>query len=296
MQGGERYYSINEYLRNEFGQKTVKLSLDAGFTCPNRDGRIGYGGCAFCSVMGSGDKASDISSQIELLAGKWPGAKYLAYFQSFTNTYAPVDVLRKTYYKALDDDRISGIAIATRPDCLGDDVLALLDEINRDHFMWVELGLQTSNDEVSRAMGTGHTSQDFVDSVSKLNALGIKTVAHILLGLPGETREDMFRTVRFACNQGIFGLKLHMLNVIKGTRLYETMPDYKPFKSIDEYTDLVVDLLTVIPPDVTIHRLTADVPRPVLVSPSWSYKKRTILNTINKKLADRDLRQGCKLE
>jgi radical SAM protein (TIGR01212 family) len=306
MQGGERYNSISNFLKSEFGRKTVKLSIDAGFTCPNRDGSKGYGGCAFCSGGGSGELAASmtgdsasvsasITEQIGRLSEKWPDACYLAYFQSFTNTYAPVDVLRERFYAALDDPRISGIAIATRPDCLGNDVLDLLEEINRSHFMWVELGLQSIHDSTLKAMNTCYTVSDYDRAAAALAERGIRVVTHLILGLPGETQEMMLQSLKHVCSRQVFGIKLHLMNIIKTSPLYETMPDYVPFGSIEEYVDLVVRCLEIIPPEVTIHRLTGDVPRKLLVSPEWSYKKRTILNAINRELALRGTFQGSAL-
>lgn len=306
MQGGERFNSISDFLKSEFGRKTVKLSIDAGFTCPNRDGSKGFGGCAFCSEGGSGELAShalssedgyasSISEQIDRLSEKWPDACYLAYFQSFTNTYAPVEVLRSRYYAALDDGRISGIAIATRPDCLGDDVLDLLGEINRGHFMWVELGLQSVHDATLKDMNTCYTYQDYEAAASALISRGIRVVTHLILGLPGESEEMMLESVRKVCSLPLFGIKLHLMNIVKTSPLYGEMPDYVPFDSIEEYADLVVRCLEFIPPEVTIHRLTGDVPRRILVSPEWSYRKRTILNMINSELKRRDTRQGTKV-
>lgn len=306
MQGGERYNSISNFLKDEFGRKTVKLSIDAGFTCPNRDGSKGYGGCAFCSGGGSGELAASmtedsasvsasITEQIGRLSEKWPDACYLAYFQSFTNTYAPVDVLRDRFYAALDDPRICGIAIATRPDCLDDDVLDLLEEINRSHFMWVELGLQSIHDSTLKAMNTCYTVSDYDRASAALAERGIRVVTHLILGLPGETQEMMLQSLKHVCRRQVFGIKLHLMNVIKTSPLYETMPGYVPFDSIEEYVDLVVRCLETIPSEVTIHRLTGDVPRRLLVSPEWSYKKRTILNAINRELALRGTCQGSAL-
>lgn len=306
MQGGERYNSISNYLKKEFGRKTVKLSIDAGFTCPNRDGRKGYGGCAFCSGGGSGELAAhmtegsasiaaSITEQISRLSYKWPDACYLSYFQSFTNTYAPVDVLRDRFYAALDDPRISGIVIATRPDCIGDDVLDLLEDISRDHFMWVELGLQSIHDNTLKAMNTCYTVSEYDLAVARLTRRGIRVVTHLILGLPGETREMMLGSLSHVCSRPVFGIKLHLMNIIKTSPLYEEMPDYVPFDSIDEYVDLVVRCLELIPPEITIHRLTGDVPRKLLVSPEWSYKKRTILNAVNRELALRGTYQGSAL-
>lgn len=296
MQSGERYYSISNYLKEHFGYKTVKLSIDAGFTCPNRDGTVGTGGCAFCSGGGSGELSSTIEEQIELLKDKWPDAAYLAYFQSFTNTYAPVEELREKYYSALKDPRVKGIAIATRPDCLGDDVLDLLSEINKDYFLWIELGLQSIHNRTTEYLGIGYGLETYDEAMRKLNERGIKVVSHIILGLPGESKQDMMESVEHVCKMGTWGIKLHLLNIVKTARLYQMIPDYVPFESIDEYTDLVVDLLEIIPPDVTIHRLTGDVPRKLLVSPEWSYHKRTILNEINRKLKVRNTNQGAKLK
>lgn len=304
MQGGERYNSISDFLKKEFGGKTVKLSVDAGFTCPNRDGSKGSGGCRFCSEGGSGELAAHSSSmaesvteQINRLSAKWPDANYIAYFQSFTNTYAPVEVLKERYYAALDDPRISGIAIATRPDCLPDDVLDLLEEINKEHFMWVELGLQSVHKETQTAMNLCYTTDDYDRAALELKRRGIRFVTHLILGLPGETEDMMFGSLRYVCDDPArrpFGLKLHLMNIVKTSPLYKDMPDYVPFDSIESYVDLVVRCLEKIPPEITIHRLTGDVPRKILVSPEWSYRKRTILNAINKELALRDTYQGAR--
>ena len=260
----------------------------------------------FCSEGGSGELAShasssavdysaSISEQIDRLSEKWPDACYLAYFQSFTNTYAPVEVLRSRYYAALDDPRISGIAIATRPDCLGCDVLDLLEEISRDHYIWVELGLQSTHNETLKAMNTCYTYEDYEAAARQLISRGIRVVTHLILGLPGESRDMMLESVRKVCSLPVFGIKLHLMNIVKTSPLYKAMPDYVPFDSIEEYADLVVRCLEIIPPEVTIHRLTGDVPRKILVSPEWSYRKRTILNMINSELKSRGTCQGAAL-
>ena len=310
MQGGVRFNSIGSELRKQFGRRTVKLSIDAGFTCPNRDGTCGYGGCAFCSGGGSGELAShieadslslrqsvseSISEQITLLSDKWPDAAYIAYFQSHTNTYAPVQVLRSLYYEALNDPRVSGIAIATRPDCLGPDVLDLLEEISHDHFMWVELGLQTIHPDTSEAMGIGYTLDVYDQAVNDLISRDIRVVTHLILGLPGETNDMMLDSVRYVCSQPVYGIKLHLMNVVKTSRLSEMMPDYVPFDSIEDYVSLVIKCLEIIPEDITIHRLTGDVPRRLLIAPEWSFRKRTILNMINRELARLDTYQGAAL-
>ncbi len=294
MQGGERYNSISDYLKSYFGCKTVKLSIDAGFTCPNRDGSLGIGGCAFCSSEGSGELASTISEQIDLLSEKWKDVKYLAYFQSHTNTYAPVEILRRKYMEALNDERISGIVIATRPDCLDEDVLELLDEINQNHFLWVELGLQTIHPNTADMMNIGYHIETYDKAVDDLLKRNIRVVTHLILGLPGESDEEMLESLKYVVQKPIFGLKLHLLNVVAGSTLHAMLPDYVSFGNIDDYVDLVIRCLQIIPPEITIHRLTGDVPRKILVSPDWSYKKRTILNKINYELKKRNTYQGEK--
>lgn len=289
-----RIYSIGTYLKEHFGKKMVKLSIEAGFTCPNRDGSVGYGGCKFCSSGGSGELASNIRDQIELLKNKWPNVGYLAYFQSHTNTYAPIDILREKFYAALSHPEIEGIAIATRPDCLDDDVLELLSEINKEHFMWVELGLQSIHNATLDSMNIGYQLSDYDRAVCELRKRGIKTVVHLILGLPGETQDDMLSSLDYVCSSSIFGIKLHLMNIVRSSPLYQEMPDYVSFNSIEEYVDLVIRMIERIPPHVTIHRLTGDVPRMLLVSPEWSYKKRTILNSINNGLRARDTYQGAK--
>ena len=296
-----RINTINTYLKKEFGGKVVKLSLDGGFTCPNRDGSKGVGGCLFCSASGSGDMAAgsgdisaDLDSQIGLLSDKWPDAKYLAYFQSHTNTYAPVEELRAKFYAALDHPQVSGIAIATRPDSIPDDVLDLLAELNEKTFLWVELGLQTMHQGTMDAMNLCYTLSEYDDAVDRLISRGIKVVVHLILGLPGESREMMLESVKHVCSQPIFGLKLHMFNLVKGSRMELTHPDYVSFETIDEYVDLLISAVELVPPSVTLHRISGDAPRSTLIAPEWSYMKRTILNTIHKEMRDRNTWQGRK--
>lgn len=291
----QRFYSINSYLKEYFGRKMVKLSIEAGFTCPNRDGKVGYGGCKFCSSGGSGELASNISDQIELLRDKWPNAGHLAYFQSHTNTYASVDILREKYNAALSHPDIEGIVISTRPDCLDEEVLNLLSEINENHFMWIELGLQTIHDKTLDNMNIGYHLIDFHHAMTELSNRNIKAVVHLILGLPGETEEDMFKSLHYVTNSGVFGIKIHLMNIVSSSPLYKEMPDYVSFGSLESYVDLVVRMIEEIPPNITIHRLTGDIPRNLLVSPEWSYKKRTILNSINRELNNRDTYQGAKL-
>ena len=305
-----RINMISPWLKNHYEElglsapaKIVKLSLDGGFTCPNRDGSKGTGGCLFCSESGSGDMASSVAGtpgsamnrQIRLLSEKWPSdkydLKYIAYFQSHTNTYAPADELRAKFEAALETPGVIGLAIATRPDCLPDDVLELLSELNQKTFMWVELGLQTIHDETASAMNLCHNLADYDEAVRKLSARGIRIVTHLILGLPGETREMMLESVRHACRD-TFGLKLHMLNVVRGSGMAEAMPDYIPFESMEDYIDLLISALEIVPPEITLHRISGDAPRSTLIAPSWSYKKRTILNTIHREMRVRNTWQG----
>ena len=294
-----RINTINTYLKNQFGGKVVKLSLDGGFTCPNRDGSKGVGGCLFCSASGSGDMAdgsgnifADLNNQIRLLSDKWSDAKYLAYFQSHTNTYAPVDELRQKFYSALEHPQVSGIAIATRPDCIPDDVLDLLSELNEKTFLWVELGLQTTHQKTMNEMNLCYTLKEYDEAAERLLKRNIKVVTHLILGLPGETHEMMLESVKHVCKQNIFGLKLHMFNLVKGSQMELTHPDYVSFKSIDEYVDLLISAVELIPPTVTLHRISGDAPRSTLIAPEWSYMKRTILNKIHKEMKNRNTWQG----
>lgn len=303
--------SISSYLKEEFGGKVIKLSIDGGFTCPNRDGSKGTGGCIFCSAAGSGDLASDIPSQIKLLSDKWPNAEhYLAYFQSHTNTYAPVEQLRRQYDEALAHPNVHGLVIATRPDCLSEEILDLLAEFNEKTFLWVELGLQTIHEDTAELINRCYSLSVYDDAIEGLRKRGIKVVTHLIFGLPGETHEQMLESVRYVCRdlaasnshgtshtpERIFGIKIHMLNLVKGSRMEKLYPDYVSFDSIEEYVDLVIRALEIIPPEITIHRMSGDAPRPTLISPKWSYKKRTILNSIHQQLRARKTWQGAKFE
>lgn len=298
-----RINMLSQYLKKDLGIKTIKLSLDGGFTCPNRDGKLGYLGCSFCSEMGSGDNASQIKNdvsqainqQIALVSKKWPKASYIAYFQNFTSTYGPVEKLRKLYYSALKDPRITGIAIATRPDCLGDDVLDLLSEINNSHYLWVELGLQTASDKTASSFGRMYETRVYDEAALKLNQRGIRFVTHLLLGLPGETKKDMRDSLIHALDSKPWGLKFHLLNIVKGTRMANEMPDYVPFDSPEEYVSLVCDLLEIVPYHIVIHRLSADSPGDKLIAPKWAYRKRLLINMINEELKARNSFQGSKL-
>ena len=281
------YLSIGSYLKNRFGRRIVKLSIDGGFTCPNRDGTKGLGGCVFCSQEGSGELASTLDhldDQILALSKKWPDSQYLAYFQSHTNTYGPVDILRGKYLKALQYPEVIGLAIGTRPDCLPVETIELLSELNEKTFLWVELGLQTIHKGTAESMNLGYSLDDFNQAMDKLRKSNIKTVVHLILGLPGESREMMEASLDYVCKENPFGIKLHMLNIIKGSPMETQYPNYQPFPSLEEYVELITHLLKRVPPNITVHRLTGDVPRDLLIAPSWSYKKMTILNEINNKM------------
>ncbi len=293
--GEQRFHSISTWLKRQFGEKTIKLAIDGGFTCPNRDGSKGHGGCLFCSDNGAGEFASNVEDQIQLYADKWPNARYLGYFQNHTNTYAPVEELREKYEAILANPKIEGLVIGTRPDCLSEEVLDLLGEINKTHFLWIELGLQTMHEETAELINRCYSLDVFEKAMEGLRSREIKTVVHLILGLPGETREMMLDSVRYVANQpDLFGMKLHLLNVVKGSRMAQDYSEYQPFASIEEYVNLVVECLELIPPQVTIHRLTGDAPRSILITPPWSFNKRTILNSINEQLHLRDTWQGKK--
>lgn len=295
--GDKRFYQASKWLKDYFGKKTIKLSIDGGFTCPNRDGSKGYGGCSFCSDSGSGEFASNIEDQINLLSDKWSDAKYLAYFQNHTNTYAPLEELREKYYAVLNNKKIEGLVIGTRPDCLDEDVLELLDEINKTNFLWIELGLQTIHQATADSFNRCYNLETFDKAVNELHKRNIKFVVHLILGLPGENEEMMLESVKYISKiPGLFGVKLHLLNIVKGSAMEKSHGNYNSFNSIDEYVDLIVKCLELIPPHVTIHRLTGDAPRPILLTPAWSFNKRTILNRIDEQLHLRDTWQGKKYE
>lgn len=293
-------YTINDFLKNKFGEKVVKLSLDGGFTCPNRDGTKAYGGCTFCSSSGSGEMTSkviDMDEQVKLLQNKWPKAqKYLAYFQSYTNTYGEIEKLKTLFYKALAYPNVVGIAIATRPDCLSEEVLDLLSEINKNHFLWIELGLQTIHEKTAIDINRAYPLSEYDKAVLELKKRNINFVTHLILGLPNEDKNDMIASLDYVCKDKPFGLKLHMLNIVKGSAMEKTHTNYSFFNSIEDYSSFVADLIERIPKDITIHRLNGDAPRNILISPDWSYKKRTILNQIHNNLKERNSYQGKSLE
>ena len=299
--GDKRYYALNYYLRNKYKQKVFKISLDAGFTCPNRDGSLAKGGCYFCSASGSGDFAGKRSHTIDeqfanikqSMQRKWAKGKYIAYFQAFTNTYAPVEVLKALYEEAIKLPDVVGLAIATRPDCLDKDTIALLAKLNQKTNLWVELGLQTVHEKTSKAMNMHYNYADFSAALLGLQAQNIKTVTHIILGLPGESIEDMSFTANTIADLPIQGLKIHLLHLMLGTplaNLYANSPF--PFLSKEVYVNLVADILEIISPEIVIHRLTGDSPRDLLIGPQWSLNKWEVLNSIEDCLVARDTWQG----
>lgn len=289
------YLSFNKYLKDKFGQKVYKISLDGGFTCPNRDGKAGTRGCIFCSKGGSGDFAESremsITEQIESgkkkVERKIKSGKYIAYFQAFTNTYAPVEILRQKYEEAINHPDIVALSIATRPDCLGDDVLRLLDEMNKIKPVFVELGLQTIHQKSAKYIRRGYDLSVYDKAVRDLTKIGVNVVVHVILGLPNESENDMLETVKYVCESGANGIKLQLLHVIDGTDLAK---DYEKglFKTLefDEYVNLIVKCVKIIPKDIVIHRLTGDGAKKDLIAPLWSADKKRVLNAINKALME----------
>lgn len=293
--GSVHYNSIGVWLRKEFNCQVSKLSLDGGFTCPNRDGSKGLGGCIFCGYDGSGHFSSSISAvenQIHLLSRKWPKGKYIAYFQSFTSTYAPPHILREKYEEALSIKGVVGLAIATRPDCLSMDIINVLHELSKRTFLWVELGLQTIHDETALLVNRCYPTKTYDKAVEDLNAAGIKTVTHLIFGLPGETRDNMFASAAHVAKQSPFGIKLHHLYLMKGSSLAESKTQDIPFMTRKQYIDLVVDVLEIMPQSVTVHRLTGDAPIHLLIEPIWSKDKRAVLNGIQQEFKRRGTYQG----
>ncbi|MGL5256613.1 MAG: TIGR01212 family radical SAM protein [Proteocatella sp.] len=301
MTNGDLYFSLNSYLKKKFGCKIVKLSIDGGFSCPNRDGKIAYGGCIFCSDHGSGEFAGDkhlpiheqMQSQVSLLNTKWPDSKYIAYFQNFTNTYDSIENLRKKYDEALSFPNVVGLAIATRPDCLSEDVLALLEEYNSKTFLWVELGLQSIHEKTADFIRRGYPLKTFDKAMENLNFRKIKTVSHLILNLPGETFNDMRDSLEYVSNLGVWGIKLQMLNVLHSTDLEKNyLSESFYLRTADEYIELVSNLLTYIPSNIVIHRLTGDGKKESLLAPKWILNKRYVLNGIQKYMRENELYQS----
>ena len=302
MWGEKRFYSLDYFYRQKFGSKVARVTIDGGFTCPNRDGTVSSGGCIFCGTSGAGefcaDKALPILQQINIqktvLQNKWKELKIIPYFQSFTNTYAAVDVLRKKYEEALTAEDCVGLSIATRADCLGNDVLDLLEELNSRTFLQVELGLQTVNDKTAQVINRGYSLDVFTQSVQALQSRGIEIVAHLIVGLPGEDRTDYLNTVRYISDMKINGVKIQVLYLLQDAPLMQWYTEGKiKFMERFEYIDTIAAMLSYLSPQVVVHRLTGDPPWRSLIEPKWTTDKKQILNQINQYLKEKNIYQGC---
>lgn len=297
------YYAFSTYLQKEFGEKLYKLSLETGCTCPNRDGTLGTGGCIFCSAGGSGEFAEhaidDIDQQIERakrrVEKKFKGEHYIAYFQSYTNTYGNVEKLRNIFFTAAKNDSIRAISIATRPDCLQPEMLCMLSELRQKIPVIVELGLQTIHTKTSQLIRRGYPLSVYDQAVKSLHTIGISVITHIILGLPFETREQMLETVHYVGNSGADGVKLQLLHILRGTDL-ETMYRRGEFRALskEEYIDILCDCIEILPENIVIHRLTGDAPKSLLIAPLWSANKKDVLNSIQKAFRERKIQQGNK--
>jgi len=293
-----RYNHLNEFLKQKFGERTLKICIDGDFTCPNRDGSKGYGGCIFCSEKGSGDhlKRCTIPNQIKNYFNSYKAQranKFIAYFQNFTNTYDTIENLKGKYDSALIDDRIIGLAISTRPDCINEEIVRLIKSYSDKYYVWVELGLQTSNDTIGNLLNRGYTSKNFTNAVNLLNKYNIDVVTHVMIGLPGETKEDIENTVKFLNNHNIQGLKIHSTYIVENTKLADmyNKGEYSPI-SLDYYLDNLVYILTHINKDIVIHRVSGDAPKDLLIAPKWNMHKKWIINGLDKILRENNLYQG----
>ena len=284
---GKPYYSLNHHLKERFGQKVFKIALDGGFTCPNRDGTLGERGCIFCSEGGSGDFS------VKELPKKLTGHPFIAYFQAFTNTYAPVARLEKLYMAAISHPETAVLSIATRPDCLSPEVIELLARLNEIKPVWVELGLQTMHEDTACFIRRGYALDVFTKTLDRLQNAGIETIVHTILGLPGESGEDILETHRFLARQPVQGIKLQLLHVLRGTDL-DILYHRQPFHilTLEEYADLAIRCIEVLPPEMVIHRITGDGPKQLLTAPLWSGHKKQVLNTIHHTFKTRATWQG----
>lgn len=305
MWGDKPYHSLDYELKRQFGQKIYKVSLDGGMSCPNRDGTVGTGGCTFCSQGGSGEFAvgrtgyPDVWEQIEQaktrvhrkISGE---GKYIAYFQSYTNTYAPVDYLRTLFERAITHPDIVALSVGTRPDCLGDEVVALLKELNRQKPVWVELGLQTIHEKTAERIHRGYRLEVFEDAYRRLKEAGLTVVVHVILGLPGETKEEMLETVDYLGKIPVDGIKLQLLHILKGSQM-ATEYEKNPFSlmELEEYLDLILTCVARLPQSVVIHRLSGDGAKALLIGPAWSANKKLVLNRMMQKFRENGIFQGC---
>lgn len=292
-------------LRERFGEKVYKVTLNGGMSCPNRDGTLGTRGCIFCSEGGSGDFAADVSlsvteqieSQIALLSGKRPIQKYIAYFQAYTNTYAPVEYLRKIFKEAMSHPRIVALSVGTRPDCLGEEVLDLLEELNRIKPVWIELGLQTIHEKTAQYIRRGYRLSCFDQAVENLRKRNIEVIVHTILGLPGESREEILETMRYLNKKDIQGIKLQLLHVLKGTDLaYDYLAGRFQVYEREEYLDLLIECLENLDPEIVIHRITGDGPKDLLIAPLWASRKREVLNLLHHQMKEQNSYQGKSLK
>lgn len=303
--GDKLYHSLDYELKRQFGQKIYKVSLDGGMSCPNRDGTVGTGGCTFCSQGGSGEFAvgrtgyPDVWEQIEQaktrvhrkISGE---GKYIAYFQSYTNTYAPVDYLRTLFERAITHPDIVALSVGTRPDCLGDEVVALLKELNRQKPVWVELGLQTIHEKTAERIHRGYRLEVFEDAYRRLKEAGLTVVVHVILGLPGETKEEMLETVDYLGKIPVDCIKLQLLHILKGSQM-ATEYEKNPFSlmELEEYLDLILTCVARLPQSVVIHRLSGDGAKALLIGPAWSANKKLVLNRMMQKFRENGIFQGC---
>lgn len=295
----KRYNQFNDWLKQKFGERTLKICIDGGFSCPNRDGTKGCNGCTFCGERGSGEntKRLDIPTQVLNHLNSYKGSranKFIAYFQNFSNTYGDINTLKQKYNSALIDNRIVALAIATRPDCITEDIVKLLQRYSKKYYVYVELGFQTSNENVANKFNRGYTNQDFINAVNMLNKYGIDVVTHIMVGLPYEEPNDVLNTVNFINNLPIMGVKIHSTYIIKNTALEQLYLNklYTPL-TLDSYVDNVCNILSNINPQIIICRITGDAPKNLLVAPEWNAHKKIILNSINAELNKRNIFQGC---
>lgn len=301
----KRYHTLDYYYKQKFNQKVFKVSLDAGLSCPNIDGKVGYGGCIYCSKSGSGEFAGNKNEPIEvqfekikaMMLKKWPSANYIAYFQAHTNTYAPVERLKEMHEKILKKENVIGISIATRPDSIDEECLKYLTELNHKTYLTIELGLQTINEKTAKLINRCHTLECFENMVKTLRKNNINVVVHIINGLPYETKEDMLNTVKYLNNLDIQGIKIHMLSILKDTAIEKMYQKEKfPLLSKEEYIDIVISQLELLREEIVIHRITGDPKIEDLIEPNWLTKKFEVLNDIDKEMVRRDTYQGKKLD
>ena len=295
----KRYNTLSSYLKEKFGEKTLKICVDGGFTCPNRDGKVGIGGCAFCGERGAGEHLKNrltIKEQVNNHLSSYRGEranKFIVYFQNFTNTYDSIENLKKKYDESLVDDRIVALAIATRPDCITEEVAKLIKSYSEKYFVWVELGLQTANDNTAKLINRGYAKTVFTEAVKILNKYGIDIVTHIMIGLPNETHEDLKNTINFLNKHNIQGIKIHSTYITKETKLAKWYEDgkYTPI-TLEYYIEECAFVLTHISQEIIIHKISGDAPKDLLIAPEWNIHKKWIMNGLDKYLKENNLKQG----